>query len=121
MPVIKDIDNDYQQWEQKLERFRQESALFKYRLSDMVDSDEENLFLQKAEYFQNELLLKDEMLKNLIKEVQGYKDLRENKLYLSKKINTLHPKLQNEISKFETLFLILSNEFNEQMLQNSQS
>jgi hypothetical protein len=119
MVIIKDIENDYQQWEKKLERFRQESALLKYRLSDMVDSDEENLFLQKAEYFQNELLLKDEMLKKLIKEVQNYKDLRETKLYLSKKINALHPKLQNDISKFERLFLILSKEFNEQMLQNS--
>jgi hypothetical protein len=75
MGIMKDIDNDYQQWTNKLELFRQESALLKYRLSDMVDSDEQNLFLQKAEYFQNELLLKDEMLKKLIKEVQTYKHL----------------------------------------------
>jgi hypothetical protein len=118
MAIIKDIKNDYQQWAQKLEHFRQESALLKYRLSEMVDSDEENVFLQKAEYFQNELLLKDEMLKKLIKEVQEYKDLIENKLYLSKKINALHLKLQDNICEFERQFLILSKEFNDQMLQN---
>lgn len=70
---MKDINTDYQQWTKKLELFRQESALLKYRLSEMVDSDVENIFLQKAEYFQNELLLKDEMLKKLIEEVQSYK------------------------------------------------
>lgn len=82
---MKDIGNDYQQWTKALELLRQESALLKYRLSEMVDSDEENLFLQKAEYFQNELLLKDEWLKKLIKEVQYYKDSVENKMDLPKK------------------------------------
>ena len=118
MGVMKDIDNDYQQWTKKLELFRQESALLKYRLSDMVDADDGNVFLQKAEYFQNELLLKDEWLKKLIPEVQYYKDLAENKLHLRKKINALHNKLQKDISKFENQFLILSKEFNEQMLQH---
>ncbi|MGN6530447.1 MAG: hypothetical protein ACTHK0_01680 [Ginsengibacter sp.] len=119
MAVRKDIENDYQHWAKKLELLRQESALLKYRLSDMVDSDDENLFLQKAEYFQNELLLKDEMLKKLIQEVQLYKDLMENKLHLSKKIHALHDKLQKDILNFEKQFVILSNAFNEQMLQNS--
>ncbi len=119
MAMIKDINNEYQQWTQKLELFRQESALLKYRLSEMVDGDEENVFLQKAEYFQNELLLKDDMLNKLIKEVQEYKDLIENKLYLSKKINALHYKLQDDTFEFEKQFMILSKEFNEQMLQNS--
>jgi hypothetical protein len=119
MMAIKDIENDYQQWAQKLELFRQESALLKYRLSEMVDSDEENLFLQKAEYFQNELLLKDEMLKKLMREVQAYKNLVEIKLPLPKKLTSLHVKLQNEILQFENVFFILSKEFNEQMLQKS--
>jgi hypothetical protein len=119
MACVKNIENDYQQWAKKLELFRQESALLKYRLSDMVDSDEQNLFLQKAEYFQNELLLKDEMLKKLIKEVQTYKHLIENKLHLPKEINALHDKLKNGMLNFESQFAVLSKEFNEQMLQHS--
>jgi len=119
MATMKDIDTDYHQWAKKLQLFRQESALLKYRLSDMVDSDEENIFLQKAEYFQNELLLKDEMLKKLMEEVETYKKVIENKIHFSKKIYTLHDKLQDLILNFENEFAILSTQFHEQMLHNS--
>src|SRR6185312_15355213 len=88
MATMKDIDTDYHQWAKKLQLFRQESALLKYRLSDMVDSDEENIFLQKADHF-------------------------------SKKIYTLHDKLQDRILNFENEFAILSTQFHEQMLHNS--
>ena len=53
------FEHEYNAWMRKIEFFSQENALLKYRLSEMVDNNEGNNFLQMAKYFQNELLLKD--------------------------------------------------------------
>jgi predicted oxidoreductase (fatty acid repression mutant protein) len=82
----------------------------------MVDHNEENHFLQTAEYFQNELLIKDEMLKKLIDELQKYTELIKNNVS-SKKIIPMHNKLRNEIIIFQKDYLVLSKNFNEKMLK----
>lgn len=125
MYIMKIVKNQYEHehkaWQRSLEFFKQENALLKYRLSEMVDNNEENNFLQLAEYFQNELLLKDEMLNNLIKDLQGFSDkfnALQNEKTLSEKIITKQEKLRNDILQFEKKFLNLSKEFNERMLQS---
>ncbi|MEO5909023.1 MAG: hypothetical protein ABIR50_11640, partial [Ginsengibacter sp.] len=74
MDILKNnqIEQEHESWQRTIEFLRQENALLKYRLSEMVDNNEENNFLQIAEYFQNELLIKDDMLKILIDELQTY-------------------------------------------------
>ena len=117
------FEHEYNSWMRKIEFFSQENALLKYRLSETVDNNEGNSFLQMAEYFQNELLLKDELLKKIIKELQEFSDLLQrfkNEKILSEKIVTYHDRLRKSILQFEKKFLSLSNEFNEKMLENSE-
>ncbi len=104
----------------KLERVKQENALLKYSLSDMVDKDVENNFLLVAEYFQNELLLTDDMLKKLIKNLQEFSGrIRkyQNESFVPEKIIKDNEKIYNGILKFEKEFLKLSEDFNARMLR----
>lgn len=114
------IKHEHTSWQRSLDFFRQENALLKYRLSEMVDNNEQNHFLLIAEYFQNELLLKDEVLNRLMKSVSEF-DVEFNKVPGTKKIpeNLIRQqeKMRNDILQFEKKFLDLSNEFNEKMLQ----
>jgi predicted oxidoreductase (fatty acid repression mutant protein) len=118
MDILKNsqIEQEHESWQRTMEFLRQENALLKYRLSEMVDHNEENHFLQTAEYFQNELLIKDEMLKKLIDELQKYTELIKNNVS-SKKIIPMHNKLRNEIIIFQKDYLVLSKNFNEKMLK----
>lgn len=120
MNLAKNIQIKHEQmsWLRLIEFFRQENALLKYRLSEMVDNSEESQFLQTAEHFQNELLLNDELLKKLIKELQDYSDIIQNKPALSTRFINTHNKLRNEILRFEENFSILTRDFNEKMLQS---
>ena len=112
------IKHEHMSWLRLIEFFRQENALLKYRLSEMVDNSEDSQFLQTAEYFQNEFLLKDEALKKLIKELQDYSDIIQNKPDLSKQLINAHNNLRNDILQFEEKYTLLSKEFNEKMLQS---
>ena len=55
----KQLLQEQEAWKRSLEFYKQENALLKYRLSEMVDKSEGDHFLQTAEYFQNEFLIKD--------------------------------------------------------------
>lgn len=120
MDIVKNnqIKHEHMSWLRLIEFFRQENALLKYRLSEMVDNTEDSQFLQTAEYFQNEFLLKDEALKKLIKELQDYSDIIQNKPDLSKQLINAHNNLRNDILQFEEKYTLLSKEFNEKMLQS---
>lgn len=107
-------EQEYNAWQRSLEFFKQENALLKYRLSEIVDNNEDDHFLTMAEYFQNELLLKDELLNNLQKNLQEL----HNSENLSEKMKSRQNKLRNEILEFEKNCLHLSNEFNKKMSQN---
>ena len=120
MDIVKNnqIKHEHMSWLRLIEFFRQENALLKYRLSEMVDDSEDSQFLQTAEYFQNEFLLKDEALKKLIKELQDYSDIIQNKPVLSKQLIEAHNNLRNDILHFEEKYTLLSKEFNVKMLQS---
>lgn len=112
-------EHEHKAWERSLEFFRQENALLKYRLSEMVDDNEENKFLQLAEHFQNELLLKDDMLNKLIKDLREFSDkfnCLQNGKTISQKLITKHDNFRNQIIQLEKKFLHLSKDFNERML-----
>lgn len=112
------IEQEHKYWQRTIEFFRQENALLKYRLSEIVDNTEENNFLQTAEYFQNQLLLKDEMLKKLIDDLQKYDRLIKNNSTSSERILKVHKSFRKNILLFQKKYLLLSKEFNEQMLNN---
>ena len=108
-------------WRIKLEHFQQENVLLKYRLSEMVDDNEGNKFLQMAEYFQNKLLIIDVMMEKLFNELEKFSGLlQENKndSLLPVEVATDYNKLKKSFVHFENKFLNLSKEFNEKMLGN---
>ena len=113
------IKHELMSWLRLVEFYRQENALLKYRLSELVDNSDDNNFLQLAEYFQNEFLLKDESLKRLIKNIQEYSDLVENVEARSSHLLTSHNILRKEILQFEKKYSSLSTDFNEKMLENA--
>jgi len=119
-PVRNQLEHEYNSWKRKLEFFKQENALLKYRLSEMVDSSEGANFLQMAEYFQNELLLKDEGLKKLTSSIQEFANGAEgvrNKERHEEELIAKQKELRKKILKFGKAFLSLSTEFNEKMLK----
>ena len=108
-------------WEKSLEFIKQENALLKYRLSEMVDYSDEKDFLQMAEYFQNELLLKDDALDKLIKELKNFPDKinGQNANEDAEKILCEHNRLRHNMAQLDQECLQLSNEFNREMSKNS--
>lgn len=108
-------------WKRSLEFFKQENALLKYRLSEMVDKSEGNDFLQTAEYFQNEFLKKDEWLQKLMhslqsiqEETEGFKNMNQ----AENKLQTIQDDLRLQIGKFEHDFIRLSDDFNLKVLKS---
>lgn len=115
------LEHEYEAWERSLEFFRQENTLLKYRLSEMVDNIEENKFLQMAEYFQNELLIKDEKLNELTKCLQmfsGKMNIVGNQKEGPKEPICELDTLRKNILKFEKKFLVLVKDFNEKLLSD---
>ena len=108
-------------WKRSLEFYKQENALLKYRLSEMVDKSEGDHFLQTAEYFQNEFLIKDEWLQRLAHSLQTIQERRSTDNGIKQATNNVHSlqeELRNQIGKFEHEFIQLSNDFNKKVLKS---
>lgn len=116
------FDQEQHIWKEKLELFKQENVLLKYRLSEMVDDSEGSQFLQMAEYFQNELLIMDDKLRNLFFKLDELSNLFQhpkNGKELPGNMTAGYNKLNKDISHFENRFMELSKEFNKKMLENT--
>lgn len=112
---------EHDAWKRSLEFYKQENALLKYRLSELVDQSEGNHILQTAEYFQNEFLLKDSGLQKLSQSLQSMQE----SLHTMRGIDDVEDKnlvLQNELRQqiwqFEYDFIQLSNDFNQKMIKS---
>ena len=109
---------EHTEWDRRLEFIAQENALLKFRLSEMVDVSEDKDFLQLAENFQNELLIIDEKLHNLIKELKllsnSFKQL--NSVKEKEVLIREHGYLRKSISVLAEDFLHFTNQFNKKML-----
>lgn len=117
----KQFDQEPHLWKVKLEQFKQENVLLKYRLSEMVDNSEGNQFLQMAEFFQNELLIMDDKLQNLFFQFEQFSNFSQqlkNGKELPGDRTEDYNKLKNDISQFEKKFLDLSNEFHKKMSES---
>ena len=115
------LTQEHEAWKRSLEFYKQENALLKYRLSEMVDQSEGNHFLQTAEYFQNELLLKDAGLQRLSRSLQSIQEALHKSGgsgQIEDKNLVLQNELRQQIWQFEHDFLQLSNDFNQKMLKS---
>lgn len=101
---------EHEAWKRSLEFYKQENALLKFRLSEMVDESEGDHFLQTAEYFQNEFLKTDEWLTKLTHSLQSIQDNNSN--HLKEQTLDLQNKLRQRIGQFERDFIELSIDFN---------
>lgn len=115
------FEMENESWKRSLEFMKQESALLKYRLSEIVDENEAGDLLTIAEYFQNEFITRDEKINSLMVVIGRFSDKLfeiQNKESLSAKMIHQHENLRNEIIEFEKSFLLLSLEFNKKMLES---
>ena len=108
-------------WKRLLDFFVQENSFLKTRLSEVVDKENDALFIIEAERFQNEFILKDEFLQDMrrdIKEQQSkLQSLQHNKQEADSRITKRQQKLRNEIAFLEKDFPTLKNKFNKYLLQ----
>ncbi|MBC7507251.1 MAG: hypothetical protein H7320_00655 [Ferruginibacter sp.] len=108
-------------WKRLLDFFIQENSFLKTRLSEVVDKQNDALFIIEAERFQNEFILKDEFLQDMwrdIKEQQSkLQSLQHNKQEADSRITKRQQKLRNEIAFLEKDFPTLKNKFNKYLLQ----
>lgn len=103
----------------KLAQFLNENALLKYMLSEIVDENQEKNFLPVAEHFQNELLLKDEKLKSLSKQINELKldGLgHEEEIYETKVQN-----MRKEVLHFQKEYENFSSDFKSKVYKNNAS
>ncbi len=107
-------------WKRELEFFKQENSFLKTRLSVIIDSRDDKDFIRVAEYFQNQFLLKDELINALKTDIEKHVDEIKLNLTGSKITNGIlnsQETLRKEISYFETDFSRLKNEFNQSLTQ----
>ncbi len=110
---------EHEAWKRSLDFYKQENAMLKYRLSEIVDKSEGEYFLQTAEYFHNEFLLKDEWMVRLSHRLQSVPEvlhITPRSVYTEDKSLFLQNELRQEIWQFERDFIQLSNEFNQKIL-----
>ena len=107
-------------WARSLEFLKQENALLKYRLSEIVDSNEGDGILAMAEYFQTEFVSKDEETNKLAALVRRSSE----ELFESNGTETLpaalikrQDTLRTRISLLQKSFVQLALDFNKQMLK----
>ena len=115
------LTQEHEAWKRSLEFYKQENALLKFRLSEMVDESEGSHFLQTAEYFQNEFLLKDAGLQRLSQSLQSMQEaLRPTRglEHVENRHIVLQNELRQQIWQFEHDFIQLSNDFNQKMLKS---
>lgn len=101
-------------WLRKVEFFIQENALLKFRLSEIVDYNENATTISLAEFFQNEMLLIDGRANYLKRTILLFskKIEEETQTYLPDSYEKKQLRIRENMMNFEKKFLNLSNEFN---------
>ena len=103
---------EIEEWRTRLADILHQNALLKYMLSDIVDANQDRNFLPVAEYFQNELLLKDEKLRILLNHV-GEVDVKniDEKNFQN---------LRREIGRFQKDFNVFFSDFRSKCITERQ-
>ncbi len=104
-------------WRRVLEFFKDENSFLKTRLSKVVDQHTDKNFLELAEQYQNNFILKDDYINELRHEINfqesKLKEAIEADLKIpNKTVLNKQTQLRNEIEFLEKEFTKLKNEFN---------
>lgn len=109
------LQQEFLSWQRSLEFFKQENAMLKYRLSEMVDDSDHAIDLQSAEHFQNEFIHIDEKIESLSRSLLNF----SSKYGLEKEGNNAlkeHDLLRERMHVLEKKCLNIALEFNKKML-----
>ena len=101
-------------WNRLLEFSKQENAVLKNRLAEVVDHRIDKEFLALAEHFQNKFIIKDEYIDELRHDINAQEQelIKKDNTLLDSKIIKKQERLRNEMEYFEKDFANLKNEFN---------
>lgn len=110
--------SELENWQNQLTNLRQENAMLKFQLSELVDKSVLSDFLKKAEFFHNEFLANDESIRLILDTVKHqYSKIRNRKISLEEALEK-RSQLTQTIEKFEGRFVSLNQQFNNDMLSN---
>lgn len=104
---------EYKRWEIVLSSLKNENTFLMLKLSEVLDSKVDKDFILKAEYFQNEFIVKDGYVKEMENDIKAELLLisNANDEITSTKIVSRYKKFKNELSYFERNFLNLKSDF----------
>jgi len=104
-------------WRRQINIFNQENSLLKNRLSKAVDIVIDKKIISKAEYFQNQFIIIDEIINDMGRDIKHNEKKLQSIIVEIKKPELkdfkMQEKLSNEMIYLEKEFLKLKKEFNE--------
>ena len=107
-------------WKRLLEFFILENSFLKTRLSEVVDKENDKMFIACAEEFQNDFILKDEFILDIVNDIKVLeKNLQlasAQKIEPDEKTCKRQEKLRNEMNNLESEFAVLKTQFNKYLL-----
>lgn len=107
-------------WERALEYYKQENAFLKTRLSQVLDANNGEGFVEAAEHFNNRFVFTDELIGSLLQDTRQQKDMLQKSAKgdhsSDRLVQKYQLKLRAEMKKFELDMPGLKNEFNQAML-----
>ena len=107
------LEAEYKRWEILLSTIKNENTFLMLKLSEVLDGTVDKDFIIKAEYFQNEFIVKGDYIKGMERYIKAEVQLISggNDEKASAKISSRYEKFKNEIKYFERNFLALKMEF----------
>jgi hypothetical protein len=109
------LQHENDTWKQLLEFFQEENVYLKNTLSNILRSEIDNNFLERAEYFQNQFLSEDQKIAILRSDVNEQNKLLLRELFedgaIIKEVIHKHTKLRKDIEIAEKTFNKLKTEF----------
>jgi len=107
-------------WKKLLDCFIQENSFLKTRLSKAVDNQNDRQFIARAELFNNEFIVKDELMLGTRKEIRE----QEKKLMLMQKLKispdetacSRQDRLRDEMALLENEFAVLKSSFDKYLV-----
>ena len=111
--------HEVQTWMRSLDFYKQENEFLKNRLSQVLDSNSDKIFLDFAEQFNTKFLFMDDYIQELNRDLRLQMNLlRENlmgNLTQQKSLQNLQNKLRIEMMDFEKKVTLLKYDFNREM------
>jgi len=107
-------------WSRALEFYKLENAFLKTRLSQVLDSNSDKVFLAAAEHYNNRFVFMDEYIKELKQDIRLQVQMIKQHLadnHLQDKVMVaLQRKLRGEMEKFEKDINGLKYDFNKKLV-----